>query len=206
MVMSSSEHSKSGTSAAAHAVASRSVPRCASALSGSGGGRRSAGRDGAEASPRAVGTSGTAPARAVMQVRSVGHAGMVDPFRGERRLKSSAIPQSKPTLTLAHEQRHHKELAGRGRWRSRGWSAACMGGGAAALASRPDTSENIVAFRAGDVSRGRGGADDRALRAGHGTTVHGMQPTPGVMRATGLGGLCVCVCALYIYTRLTFFH
>ena len=94
-----------------------------------------------------------------MQVRSVEHAGIMDPSRGERRLKSSAIPQSKPTLTLAHEQRHHKELAGRGRWRSRGWSAACMGGGAAALASRPDTSENIVAFRAGDVSRGRGGAD-----------------------------------------------
>lgn len=205
MVMSSSEHSKSGTSAAAHAVASRSVCRCASALSGSGGGRRSAGRVGAEASPRAVGTTGTAPARAVMQVRSVEHAGIMDPSRGERRLKSSAIPQSKPTLTLAHEQRHHKELAGRGRWRSRGWSAACMGGGAAALASRPDTSENIVAFRAGDVSRGRGGAD-APRRDGRLGSARDAAHACGVMRATGLGGLCVCVCALYIYTRLTFFH
>ena len=106
-----------------------------------------------------------------MQVRSVEHAGMVDPFRGERRLKSSAIPQSKPTLTPAHEQRHHKELAGRGRWRSRGWCAACMGGGAAALASRPHTSENIVAFRAG-VSRG--GADDARSAPGDGTACRGL--------------------------------
>ena len=178
-----------GTSAVAHAVASRSTPRCASALSASAGGRRAADRFGATAwppSPSSVGAAppcspgaapprlaGAAPARAAMQARSVAHAGTVavgasqpgGPSRGERPLKSSAIPQSKPMAPRPISEQRHEE-AGRGRWRSRGWS-----GGATALAIRPDRSENIgtpllVGTLLAPAARFGGAAEARAVGAG----------------------------------------